>query len=119
MTDNNDDERRQAPRSDIQDTLFIKSIASSQITAFEDGDKTLSTINASASGLQAILDFEVLVDAEIALWINHNADAERCLVSGEVRWVKKTVGGDKYLVGIALDRECIPAMTSWLERHPN
>jgi len=119
IDDNDDDERRRAPRSDIQDTLFIKSIASSQITAFNEGDKTLNTINASATGLQAILDFEVLVDSEIALWINHAADSERCLVSGEVRWVKKTVGGDKYLVGIALDCECIPAMTSWLQRHPS
>ena len=41
-----DDERRRAPRSPIEDTLFIQSISSRQVSM------TASTINASTTGLQ-------------------------------------------------------------------
>ena len=63
----NYDDRRRAPRSDIQDTLFIKSISSSQVTSLQSDLKTCNTVNVSAYGMQVIIDFEVLVDSEIAM----------------------------------------------------
>jgi len=113
MTDSYD-ERRVSPRSNIEDTLFIKSITSSQVTGYGSDLKTCNTVNISAHGLQAILDFEVLVESEIALWINHETNDERILISGIVRWTSKTTGENKYLVGIELDDTCVQDMTHWL-----
>lgn len=113
----NHDERRRAPRSDIQDTLFIKSISSSQVTSFSSDFKTCNTINVSAYGMQVVLDFEVLVDSEIALWIVQDDTEERTLVNGTVRWTSKTVGDHKYLVGIELNEDSVPAVESWLEKN--
>ena len=113
MTDSYD-ERRVSPRSNIEDTLFIKSITSSQVTGYGSDLKTCNTVNISAHGLQAILDFEVLVESEIALWVNHETNEERILISGIVRWTSKTTGENKYLVGIELDESCVQDMRQWL-----
>ena len=116
MTDSYED-RRVSPRSNIEDTLFIKSITSSQVTGYGSDLKTCSTVNISAHGLQATLDFEVLVESEIALWIKHEASDDRILISGIVRWTSKTNGEDKYLVGIELDEACVQDMKQWLGGH--
>jgi len=111
-------DRRVSPRAEIEDTLFIKSISSSQLTGYDDDQKSASTVNISAHGIQAIIDFEVLVDSEIALWVNHEADNDRILVSGIIRWTKKTAGENKHLAGIELDADCVENMQKWLENHP-
>ncbi len=105
-----EDERRSSPRSAIEETLFIESISSSQISKME--QNKASAINASSSGLQVELDFHVLEQAEIALWINSDS-GERTLISGIVRWVSETQQGN-YLVGIELDEESAPAIKHWL-----
>ena len=115
----NYDERRRAPRSDIQDTLFIKSISSSQVTAFSSDFKTCNTVNVSAYGMQVILDFEVLVDSEIALWILQDGTEERTLVDGTVRWTSKTAGEHKYLVGIELNEASVSTVKEWIEKADN
>ena len=112
----NYDERRRAPRSDIQDTLFIKSISSSQVASFSSDFKTCNTVNVSAYGMQVILDFEVLVDSEIALWIVQDGTEDRTLVNGTVRWTSKTVGDHKYLVGIELDEDSVETVQEWIEK---
>lgn len=117
MTDNYE-ERRTAPRANIENTLFIKSITSSQVAGYGSDLKTGNTINISAHGLQVTLDFEVLVESEIALWINHDTDEDRILISGIVRWTSKTSNENKYLVGIELDESCVEDMTQWLDNHP-
>ncbi|OUS24057.1 hypothetical protein A9Q99_26300 [Gammaproteobacteria bacterium 45_16_T64] len=111
------EERRIAPRSNIEDTLFIKSISSSQVTGYGSDLKTCSTINVSAHGLQVELDFEVLVESEIALWVSHETETDRILVSGIVRWTNKISTENKYLVGIELDDSCVTDMTEWLGSH--
>ncbi|MEE2730068.1 MAG: hypothetical protein VYA55_04560 [Pseudomonadota bacterium] len=105
------EERRSAPRSPIEDTLFIESISSSQISMVEPA--TANAINASHTGLQVELDFAVLERAEIALWINSDA-GDRTLISGIVRWIQPTER-DTYLVGIELDEASVPAISSWLK----
>ena len=115
MQDNYDD-RRRAPRSDIHDTLFIKSISSSQVTSFSSDFKTCNTVNVSAYGMQVILDFEVLIDSEIALWIVQDGSEDRTLVNGTVRWTSKTVGDHKYLVGIELDEASVDTIRDWIEK---
>lgn len=115
--EDNYDERRRAPRSDIQDTLFIKSISSSQVTSLSSDFKTCNTVNVSACGMQVILDFEVLVDSEIALWIVQDDSEERTLVNGAVRWTSKTVGDHKYLVGIELDEASADTIKEWIEKN--
>lgn len=105
------DERRSAPRSPIEDTLFIESVSSSQISMVE--PTKANAINASASGLQVELDFAVLDAAEIALWINADS-GERTLISGVVRWIRPTER-DTYLVGIELDQASGPAIQAWLD----
>lgn len=117
MTDTYE-ERRISPRSNIENTLFIKSISSSQVTGYGDDLKKGNTINISAHGLQVELDFEVLVESEIALWVNNETNEERILVSGIVRWVGKTSAENKYLVGIELDESCIDDMKQWIDAHP-
>lgn len=107
-----DDDRRSAPRAPIEDTLFIESVSSNQISAMEPA--TANTINASHSGLQVELDFPVLEDAEIALWITGVDIQRRTLISGRVRWVKPAQDS-KYLVGIELDDESTPAIKQWLD----
>lgn len=111
------EERRISPRSNIEDTLFIKSISSSQVTGYGSDLKTCNTVNVSAHGLQVELDFEVLVESEIALWVNHEANNDRILVSGIVRWTNKISPENKYLVGIELDDSCVADMTQWLDSH--
>lgn len=110
------DERRRAPRSDIQDTLFIKSITSAQVTSLGSEFKTCNTVNVSAYGMQVIIDFEVLVDSEIALWIVQEDTEERILVNGTVRWTTKTVGDHKFLVGIELNEDSVEPIKEWLEK---
>ncbi len=110
------DERRRAPRSEIQDTLFIKSIRSSQVTSVGSDFKTCNTINASAYGMQVILDFEVLIDSEIALWITQEENEERVLVDGTVRWTSKA-GTDKYLVGIELHEDSCEPIKHWINQN--
>lgn len=105
-----DDERRSAPRSPIEETLFIESVSSSQISKMEQSQA--SAINASSRGLQVELDFHVLEQAEIALWIN-SEDGQRTLISGIVRWVSEA-NENRYLVGIELDEESAPAIQHWL-----
>ena len=58
-----EEDRRRAPRAPINDTLFIKSISSRQVSMVEPA--TCNTVNASSTGLQVELDFEVLEDAGI------------------------------------------------------
>ena len=113
------DERRIAPRADHENTLFIKSITSSQVAGFSNDLKTCNTVNVSAHGLQVMLDFEVLVESEIALWINHETGDGRILISGIVRWTSKTPNENKYLVGIELDESCVDDMTQWMESPPS
>lgn len=105
-----DDERRRAPRSPIEDTLFIQSISSRQVSM------TASTINASSTGLQVELESEVLEDAEIALWINADS-GQRTLISGVIRWSRPS-GHATFLVGIELDAESGPAIHQWLNNIP-
>lgn len=105
-----DDERRSAPRSAIEETLFIESISSSQISKMD--QSRANAINASSRGLQVELDFHVLEQAEIALWIN-SEDGQRTLISGTVRWVSET-SENRFLVGIELDDESAPAIQHWL-----
>lgn len=111
----NHDERRRAPRSEIQDTLFIKSISSSQVTSFSSEFKTCNTVNVSAYGMQVVIDFEVLVDSEIALWIVQDDSQERVLVDGTVRWTSKTAGEHKYLVGIEVHDESVEHVKNWIQ----
>ena len=101
-----DDERRRAPRSPIEDTLFIQSISSRQVSM------TASTINASTTGLQVELESEVLVGAEIALWINADS-GQRTLISGVIRWNRPS-GHNRFLVSIELDAESAPTISNWL-----
>ncbi|MFZ5604412.1 MAG: PilZ domain-containing protein [Pseudomonadota bacterium] len=110
-----DDERRRAPRAPIDDTLFIKSISSRQVSVLEPGKvgAAASTVNASATGLQVELEFDVLQDAEIALWINAESGT-RTLISGVIRWSRPTER-DSFLVGIELDAESGPAINAWLD----
>ncbi|MBA56318.1 MAG: hypothetical protein CMK89_17860 [Pseudomonadales bacterium] len=105
------EERRNAPRSPIEDTLFIESVSSNQISMVE--PTTANAINASHTGLQVELDFAVLEDAEIALWINADS-GERTLISGAVRWIQPTER-ETFLVGIELDQASAPAISTWLE----
>ena len=105
-----EEDRRRAPRAPINDTLFIKSISSRQVSMVEPA--TCSTVNASSTGLQVELDFDVLENAEIALWINMD-NGSRTLVSGIIRWSRPTER-DTHLVGIELDAESGPAVAEWL-----
>lgn len=105
-----EDDRRSAPRAPIQDTLFIESVSSSQISMVEPA--TANAINASSTGLQVELDFPVLEEAEIALWINAES-GQRTLISGLVRWIQATER-DTFLVGIELDQASGPAIANWL-----
>ncbi|AUM13405.1 PilZ domain-containing protein [Ketobacter alkanivorans] len=104
------DDRRNAPRSPIEDTLFIESVSSSQISMVE--PTKANAINASSTGLQVELDFAVLQGAEIALWINAETGA-RTLISGTVRWIQSTER-ETYILGIELDEASGPAITNWL-----
>lgn len=106
-----EDDRRSAPRSAINDTLFIESISSSQISMVEPAKA--NTINASSTGLQVELDFAVLEQAEIALWINADT-GDRALISGTVRWIQPTER-DSFIVGIELDDASAPTITQWLQ----
>ena len=111
MSTETEDERRRAPRSPINDTLFIKSISSRQVNMVD--PVSCNAVNASSTGLQVELDFEALESAEIALWINSDS-GDRTLVSGIIRWSRPTER-DTYLVGIELDEESGPAIARWLE----
>lgn len=106
-----EDDRRTSPRSPIEETLFIESISSSQISKLD--ESKANTVNASLGGLQVMLDFPVLEEAEIALWIN-GSDGERSLISGIVRWVNSQ-GEDHYLVGIELDSASGKVVGRWLD----
>lgn len=108
------EDRRRAPRADIQDTLFIESISSSQVTALDTDLKTCNTVNVSACGLQVILDFEVLVDSEIVLWILRDGGNDRILISGIVRWTSRRAGQDDFLVGIELNEDDAHTMQDWI-----
>ncbi|MCG8670663.1 MAG: PilZ domain-containing protein [Pseudomonadales bacterium] len=110
------DDRRRAPRSEIQDTLFIKSISSSQVTSVGSDFKTCSTINVSAYGMQVLLDFEVLIDSEIALWIVQDGQEDRVLVDGTVRWTTKSAN-NKFLVGIELNEDSVNHIEKWIEQN--
>lgn len=105
------DDRRNAPRSPIEDSLFIESVSSSQISIVEPAKA--SAINASSTGLQVELDFAVLQDAEIALWINAESGS-RALISGTVRWIQPTER-ETYLLGIELDEASGPVISNWME----
>lgn len=112
-----DSERRRAPRTAISDTLFIQSVSSRQVSPMAAAaTSTASTINASATGLQVELEFEVLESAQIALWITMD-NGDRTLVSGVIRWTHPTAD-NTYLVGIALDDESVPTITEWLSSFP-
>lgn len=106
-----DDERRSSPRAPIEDTLFIESVSSRQISPMEPAKA--NTINASRTGLQVELDFAVLEEAEIALWVN-TEQGQRTLISGHVRWVRPLTE-ERYLVGIELDDASAPTIQSWLD----
>lgn len=106
-----EEDRRRAPRAPISDTLFVKSISSHQVSMMEPA--TCSTVNASSTGLQVELEFDVLEAAEIALWIQMD-NGERTLVSGTIRWSRPTER-DSFLVGIELDADSGPAISSWLD----
>lgn len=114
------DNRRRAAREPVSDTLFIQTIGADQVTAVGTDLKTGNTVNASAYGMQVELDFEVLVDSEIALWISLPESTQRIMVNGTVRWTSRTTGGDRYMIGIELAEEAVPEMQRWLaarQRH--
>ena len=102
------DNRRRSPRQAIEDTLFVETVSADQVEPLE--PKQASTINASAHGLQVALDFEVLVNAELVLWIT--SAQQRIMVSGKVRWAREQDEG-RYLVGIEVDEEAVPEMQRW------
>lgn len=106
--------RRRAPREPVSDTLFIQTIGADQVAAVGSDLKTGSTINASAYGMQVELDFEVLVESEIALWINVPDSPQRVMITGIVRWTSRSMKADRYLVGIELDEDAVPEMERWL-----
>lgn len=107
----NYDDRRNSPRCPIEDTLFIESVSSKQISMLD--KSTANAINASNNGLQVELEFEVPNGSEIALWINAE-DGSRSLVGGIVRWVGPTER-DTYIIGIELDKASEPTIERWLE----
>ncbi len=109
--ENNNDERRSAPRRDLEETLFIESVSSEQLRPME--PSTANTVNVSANGMQVELDFPVLEDSDIALWIN-DPDGSRSLVGGTIRWVRDNESGG-YLVGIELDDDSTPTVQQWLK----
>ena len=79
--------------------------------------KTCNTVNVSAYGMQVIIDFELLVDSDIALWIYEEANDERILVNGTVRWTSKAPGESKYLIGIELNEDSVDPIKDWLEKN--
>lgn len=108
------DNRRRARREPVTDTLFIQTIGADQVTAVGSDLKTGNTVNASAYGMQVELDFEVLMDSEIALWIVMPDSSQRVMVNGYVRWTSRAVKGDRYMIGIELAEEAVPEMQRWL-----
>lgn len=108
------DNRRRAAREPVSDTLFIQTIGADQVTAVGSDLKTGNTVNASAYGLQVELDFEVLVDSEIALWITMPSSSQRVMINGIVRWTSRSVKGDRFMIGIELADEAVPEMQRWL-----
>ena len=108
------DNRRRAPRESVCDTLFVQTIAADQVTAVSSDLKTGNTINASAFGMQVELDFEVLVNSEIALWVTMASSSQRVMINGLVRWTSKSMKADHYLVGIELSEDAVPEMQRWL-----
>lgn len=111
------DERRTAPRSSIEDACFIKTISASQVTSISDEFKTGSTVNVSATGMQVNLDFEVLVGAEVAIWVVDESEQHRVLVDGIVRWTMNRGEFQGYTAGIELTDESAEAMKQWMEQH--
>ncbi len=109
-----EDNRRRSQRHPIEDTLFVGTVSSEQVALME--PKQAHTINASAHGLQVALDFEVLVHAELVLWIT--TAAQRIMVSGTVRWAQEESDG-RYLVGIQVDEEAVPEMQRWIASRNN
>ncbi len=112
----NYDDRRKAPRAALNDTLFIESISSSQVASVGTDVKTGNTVNVSAYGMQVMLDFEVLVDSELALWVVQEDTNERILVNGIVRWTSKIATENKYLVGIELHQDASETMEKWIQK---
>ncbi|CBL43730.1 hypothetical protein HDN1F_01470 [gamma proteobacterium HdN1] len=106
--------RRRAPRTPVRDTLFVQAIDSAQITAIGADLKTGNTVNASAYGIQVELDFEVLVDSDIMLWVKMGDHATRLMINGTVRWTSRQLGSENFLVGIELSEESAPEMQRWL-----
>lgn len=106
--------RRRASREPVADTLFIQTIGADQVTAVGADLKTGNTINASAYGMQVELDFEMLVDSEIALWVTMPSSSQRVMINGTVRWTSRSMNADRYMVGIELSEEAVPEMQRWL-----
>jgi len=108
------DNRRRAPREPVEDTLFVQTIGADQVTAVGSELKTGNTINASAYGMQVELDFEVLVDSEIALWVTMPSSSKRVMINGTVRWTSRSMKAEGYMVGIELAEDAVPEMERWL-----
>lgn len=112
--DASNENRRRARREPVSDTLFIQTIGAEQVAAVGSDLKTGNTVNASAYGMQVELDFEVLVESEIALWITMPGTPQRVMITGIVRWTSRSISADRYLVGIELDEDAVPEMERWL-----
>ena len=109
-----DVERRETNRRSISETLFIESVSSEKLSPLDNEPAVANTIDASSRGMQVELNFPVLEDSEIALWINH-PDTDPVLISGAVRWVNEQEPG-RFLVGISLDKDSAPMVERWLAK---
>lgn len=110
------EERRTAPRS-AQENFFVKTVHSSQVTSVGDEFKTGSTVNISATGMQVTLDYEVLADSEIALWIHSDDPTDKILLDGIIRWTTNLGEYKGYSAGIELTTESAKTLNDWMKKN--
>ena len=93
-------ERRQTPRLDRDETLFIQVTRCDAEPDFVGTTVLCSTLDVSATGLKLITQRPVKTDIELDLWVNIDGRPGKYFLSGNVQWCTPSDG--KHSAGVQL-----------------
>jgi hypothetical protein len=109
-----DVDRRKNPRYEYEQSCFIETVSASQLSNCNFNQQQACSVDLSREGLQVFLDFEVLIDAEIVLWIDASPAVKKMLIGGHVKWVKAASDRAGFLVGVQLNPDSLVEMNALL-----
>lgn len=109
------DERRSAPRFELQEALELKIVFSSENPNLLGRNICGSTVDVSATGLRIELNQQIKIDSVLDVWVTLKDNNKRYFLTGNVRWCTEMEVGGYYQVGVVLRErsDTVTDLDSW------